>query len=106
MYNKKSPCNIKPNKKKETWHSRICCKVDAGYNNNNMPCTVTEPLLGLYSQSEIFLTFQFSSIRKCGAHEHFFLMEVGRSAVTGSGDIWLEVEGSHAAQNMHDVILS
>ncbi|XP_060564287.1 uncharacterized protein LOC132723566 isoform X2 [Ruditapes philippinarum] len=50
--------------------------------------------------------FQFSSIRKCGAHEHYFLMEVGRSAVTGSGDIWLEVEGSHAAQNMHDVILS
>ena len=32
-------------------------------------------------------------------------MEVGRSSVTGEGELWMEVEDTVIAQNMHEVIL-
>ncbi|XP_045180845.2 insulin receptor substrate 1-B-like isoform X2 [Mercenaria mercenaria] len=80
-----------------------CPKISGAYR-----LCLSEKAVSLVKLSEYkpSYQFQFSSIRKCGAHEHLFMMEVGRSAVTGVGEIWLEVEGSHAAQNMHDVILS
>ena len=32
-------------------------------------------------------------------------MEVGRSSITGEGELWMEVEDTVIAQNMHEVIL-
>lgn len=33
-------------------------------------------------------------------------MEVGRSAVTGGGEFWMEAEDNNIAHNMHDAILN
>ena len=48
---------------------------------------------------------QFSSIRRCGHSDCFFLMELGRSSVTGAGELWMQVEDTVIAQNMHEAIL-
>ncbi|KAH3711280.1 hypothetical protein DPMN_070784, partial [Dreissena polymorpha] len=50
--------------------------------------------------------FQFVSIRGCGHSDNFFFMEVGRSAVTGSGAVWMQVDDTLTAKTMHDKILS
>jgi insulin receptor substrate 1 len=36
--------------------------------------------------------------------DRIFYMEVGRSAVTGGGEFWMEVEDNNIAQNMHHAI--
>lgn len=38
--------------------------------------------------------------------ERIFYMEVGRSAVTGGGELWMEAEDSNIANNMHDAIMN
>uniref|UniRef100_A0A8C1TTA4 Insulin receptor substrate 4a n=1 Tax=Cyprinus carpio TaxID=7962 RepID=A0A8C1TTA4_CYPCA len=45
------------------------------------------------------------SIRRCGHSESFFFIEVGRSSSIGPGEIWVQVEDSVVAQNMHETIL-
>nr|XP_006823848.1 PREDICTED: insulin receptor substrate 1-B-like [Saccoglossus kowalevskii] len=50
--------------------------------------------------------FPLSSIRRCGHSDCFFFMEVGRSTVTGAGELWMQVEDTVIAQNMHESILS
>lgn len=45
-------------------------------------------------------------IRRCGHSHEFFFLELGRSAVTGSGELWLQVEDTVIAQNMHEAILN
>ncbi|CAO2625176.1 Insulin receptor substrate 1 [Lemmus lemmus] len=45
------------------------------------------------------------NIRRCGHSENFFFIEVGRSAVTGPGEFWMQVDDSVVAQNMHETIL-
>lgn len=52
------------------------------------------------------IVFQFSSIRRCGHSDCFFLMELGRSSVTGAGELWMQVEDTVIAQNMHEAILN
>ncbi|XP_052763258.1 uncharacterized protein LOC128205563 [Mya arenaria] len=49
--------------------------------------------------------FQFSSIRRCGHSDNFFFMEVGRTAVTGSGELWMLVEDTQTSLYMHNRIL-
>lgn len=46
------------------------------------------------------------SIRRCGFMERIFYMEMGRSAVTGGGEFWMEAEDNNIAQNMHAAILN
>ena len=45
------------------------------------------------------------SIRRCGHTDCFFFMELGRSAVTGAGELWIQVDDQVIAQNMHEAIL-
>ncbi|XP_022255500.1 insulin receptor substrate 1-like isoform X2 [Limulus polyphemus] len=51
------------------------------------------------------LEFPLMSIRRCGHSDCFFFMEVGRSAVTGAGELWMQSEDRIIAQNMHEAIL-
>ncbi|XP_054851102.1 insulin receptor substrate 1-like isoform X2 [Eublepharis macularius] len=48
---------------------------------------------------------QLLNVRRCGHSENYFFMEVGRSAVTGPGELWMQVEDLVVAQNMHETIL-
>ena len=45
------------------------------------------------------------NIRRCGHTDCFFFMELGRSAVTGAGELWMQVDDQIIAQNMHETIL-
>ncbi|XP_069501106.1 insulin receptor substrate 1-like [Ambystoma mexicanum] len=51
------------------------------------------------------VVLQLMNIRRCGHSENYFFIEVGRSAVTGPGEFWMQVEDSVVAQNMHETIL-
>lgn len=51
------------------------------------------------------VTLQLMNIRRCGHSDNFFFMEVGRSAVTGPGEFWMQAEDSVVAQNIHETIL-
>ncbi|XP_071451425.1 serine-rich adhesin for platelets [Hetaerina americana] len=60
------------------------------------------------SASEILsdsVEFSLNTIRRCGHSDCFFYMEVGRSSVTGAGELWMQTEDTNIAQNMHDAIL-
>ncbi|XP_007891696.2 insulin receptor substrate 2 [Callorhinchus milii] len=48
---------------------------------------------------------QLMNIRRCGHSENFFFIEVGRSAATGPGELWMQVDDSVVAQNIHETIL-
>ena len=48
---------------------------------------------------------QLVNIRRCGHTDCFFFMELGRSAVTGAGEMWIQVDDQVIAQNMHEAIL-
>ncbi|XP_031354400.1 insulin receptor substrate 1-like isoform X5 [Photinus pyralis] len=45
-----------------------------------------------------------SSIRSCGSIKNFFYLEVGRSSVTGAGELWMETEDANIAQNVHETV--
>ncbi|KAJ8321792.1 hypothetical protein KUTeg_000263 [Tegillarca granosa] len=49
--------------------------------------------------------FQLASIRRCGHSDNFFYMEVGRSAPTGDGELWMQVEDKDIAKNLHEEVL-
>ncbi|XP_067142156.1 insulin receptor substrate 1 isoform X2 [Centruroides vittatus] len=51
------------------------------------------------------LEFPLMSIRRCGHSDCFFFMELGRSSVTGAGELWMQTEDTIIAQNMHEAIL-
>lgn len=49
--------------------------------------------------------FQLDCIRRCGHTHQFFFLELGRSAITGSGSLWLQVEDMVISQNIHEALL-
>ncbi|XP_048372918.1 insulin receptor substrate 1-like [Sphaerodactylus townsendi] len=51
------------------------------------------------------VVLQLLNVRRCGHSENYFFMEVGRSAVTGPGELWMQVDDLVVAQNMHETIL-
>lgn len=51
------------------------------------------------------VTLQLMNIRRCGHSDSFFFIEVGRSAVTGPGEFWMQAEDPVVAQNIHETIL-
>ncbi|CAN7989069.1 unnamed protein product [Ixodes hexagonus] len=57
------------------------------------------------SENPEALEFPLMSIRRCGHSDCFFFMELGRSSVTGSGELWMHSEDTVIAQNMHETIL-
>ncbi|XP_015219841.1 insulin receptor substrate 2 [Lepisosteus oculatus] len=48
---------------------------------------------------------QLMNIRRCGHSDNFFFIEVGRSASTGPGELWMQADDSVVAQNIHETIL-
>lgn len=58
-----------------------------------------------YSLSFFFFLLQLMSIRRCGHSKDHFFIELGRSAVTGAGEIYMATEGTIIAQNMHETVL-
>lgn len=48
---------------------------------------------------------QLMNVRRCGHSENFFFIEVGRSASIGPGELWMQVDDSVVAQNMHETFL-
>lgn len=67
-----------------------------------IPIELMKSLFALISNYNL----QLVSIRRCGYMDRIFYMEVGRSAVTGGGDLWMEAEDNNIAYNMHSAILS
>lgn len=57
------------------------------------------------NSDEAAVVLQLLNIRRCGHSENYFFMEVGRSAATGPGELWMQVEDLVVAQNMHETIL-
>nr|XP_057938308.1 insulin receptor substrate 2 [Doryrhamphus excisus] len=51
------------------------------------------------------VTLQLMNIRRCGHSDNFFFIEVGRSAATGPGELWMQADDSVVAQNIHETIL-
>ncbi|XP_044740279.1 insulin receptor substrate 1 isoform X5 [Chrysoperla carnea] len=51
------------------------------------------------------LEFSLMGIRRCGASNNFLYIEVGRSSVTGEGDIYMATTDPVIACNMRDIIL-
>ncbi|KAG7502060.1 hypothetical protein JOB18_013204 [Solea senegalensis] len=51
------------------------------------------------------VSLQLMNIRRCGHSDSFFFIELGRSAVTGPGEFWMQAEDSVVAQNIHETIL-
>ncbi|XP_020506415.1 insulin receptor substrate 2 [Labrus bergylta] len=51
------------------------------------------------------VSLQLMNIRRCGHSDSFFFIEVGRSAVTGPGEFWMQAEDPVVAQNVHETIL-
>jgi len=54
---------------------------------------------------ESMIELELVSVRRCGHTDCFFFMELGRSAATGAGELWIQVDDQIIAQNMHDAIL-
>ncbi|XP_076240891.1 insulin receptor substrate 1 chico isoform X2 [Calliopsis andreniformis] len=67
--------------------------------------TLTLVKIGAEDNSDS-LEFPLSCIRRCGYMERIFYMEVGRSAVTGGGELWMEAEDTTIAHNMHSAIMN
>ncbi|XP_037777841.1 dentin sialophosphoprotein-like isoform X16 [Penaeus monodon] len=55
-------------------------------------------------ESQKKIEFPLNSIRRCGHTGSFFFLGLGRSAVTGAGDIWMLTEDAVIAENMHGII--
>ncbi|XP_038145632.1 insulin receptor substrate 2 [Cyprinodon tularosa] len=51
------------------------------------------------------VVLQLMNIRRCGHSDSFFFIEVGRSAVIGPGELWMQADDSVVAQNIHETIL-
>lgn len=51
------------------------------------------------------VTLQLMTIRRCGHSDHFFFMELGRSASTGPGELWMQADDAVVAQHIHETIL-
>ncbi|CAL8377517.1 unnamed protein product [Gadus morhua 'NCC'] len=66
--------------------------------------TKTLHLVKLNSETPC-VNLQLMNIRRCGHSESFFFIEVGRSSSIGPGEIWMQVDDSVVAQNMHETIL-
>lgn len=54
---------------------------------------------------DVAVELQLVNIRRSGHTDCFFFMELGRSAVTGAGEMWIQVDDQVIAQNMYEAIL-
>ncbi|KAF7477503.1 Hypothetical predicted protein [Marmota monax] len=52
------------------------------------------------------LRLSLLSVRRCGHADSFFFLELGRSAPTGPGELWLQAPDSVVAQSIHETVLA
>ncbi|KAB1263093.1 Insulin receptor substrate 1 [Camelus dromedarius] len=52
------------------------------------------------------LCLSLLSVRRCGHADSFFFLELGRSAPTGSGELWLQAPDAMVAQSIHETVLA
>lgn len=46
-----------------------------------------------------------TSVRRCGALDTFFYMEVGQSSPIGAGHIWMDTWNSEVSKSIHETIM-
>uniref|UniRef100_A0A1A7YBL2 Insulin receptor substrate 2 n=1 Tax=Iconisemion striatum TaxID=60296 RepID=A0A1A7YBL2_9TELE len=69
-------------------------------------CLSSRTISFLKLNSEVAsVILQLMNIRRCGHSDSFFFIEVGRSAATGPGELWMQADDSVVAQNIHETIL-
>ncbi|XP_039735682.1 insulin receptor substrate 4 isoform X2 [Pteropus medius] len=69
-------------------------------------CLTDEEVVFVRLNTEVAsVVVQLLSIRRCGHSEQYFFLEVGRSTVIGPGELWMQVDDSVVAQNMHELFL-
>ncbi|OWF40143.1 insulin receptor substrate 1-like [Mizuhopecten yessoensis] len=87
-------------------HRGLGCTIP-GMSGTYRMCLSTTDICLFRNNSDLFeFNFQLSSIRRCGHSDGYFFMDVGRSAPTGEGELWIQVDDTVIAQSMHEVILS
>ncbi|TEA41222.1 hypothetical protein DBR06_SOUSAS9810020, partial [Sousa chinensis] len=52
------------------------------------------------------LRLSLLSVRRCGHADAFFFLELGRSAPTGPGELWLQAPDAVVAQSIHETVLA
>ncbi|KAL6034925.1 hypothetical protein STEG23_029351 [Scotinomys teguina] len=52
------------------------------------------------------LRLSLLSVRRCGHADSFFFLELGRSAPTGPGELWMQAPDAVVAQNIHETVLA
>lgn len=52
------------------------------------------------------LRLSLLSVRRCGHADAFFFLELGRSASTGPGELWLQAPDAVVAQSIHETVLA
>ncbi|XP_046523158.1 insulin receptor substrate 1-like [Equus quagga] len=52
------------------------------------------------------LRLSLLSVRRCGHADSFFFLELGRSAPTGPGELWLQAPDGVVAQSIHETVLA
>uniref|UniRef100_A0A8C6S3P7 Insulin receptor substrate 3 n=1 Tax=Nannospalax galili TaxID=1026970 RepID=A0A8C6S3P7_NANGA len=52
------------------------------------------------------LRLSLLSVRRCGHADSFFFLELGRSAPTGPGELWLQAPDPVVAQSIHETVLA
>ncbi|XP_066868241.1 insulin receptor substrate 1-like [Kogia breviceps] len=52
------------------------------------------------------LRLSLLSVRRCGHADAFFFLELGRSAPTGPGELWLQAPDAIVAQSIHETVLA
>ncbi|KAM4820735.1 insulin receptor substrate 2-A-like [Thomomys bottae] len=52
------------------------------------------------------LRLSLLSVRRCGHADAFFVLELGRSAPTGPGELWLQAPDAVVARSIHDTVLA
>lgn len=51
------------------------------------------------------VSLQLMNVRRCGHSDSFFFVEVGRSAATGPGELWMQADDAVVAQSIHETVL-
>ncbi|XP_005080483.1 insulin receptor substrate 1 [Mesocricetus auratus] len=52
------------------------------------------------------LRLSLLSVRRCGHADSFFFLELGRSAPTGPGELWMQAPDAVVAQSIHETVLA
>ncbi|XP_047390333.1 insulin receptor substrate 1-like [Sciurus carolinensis] len=52
------------------------------------------------------LRLSLLSVRRCGHADSYFFLELGRSAPTGPGELWLQAPDEVVAQSIHETVLA